>query len=129
MFILHNSRNMKTLKVSKSRILTGIAVMLTIFSISDSCKKSTDGQGTPGINEVFIQGMAFDPGTITVAANTTITWTNKDGVSHTVTSNTGLFDSGTINPNKTFSHLFVTAGSYPYHCTIHPSMTATVNVN
>jgi plastocyanin len=120
---------MKTLIVSKSRILISIAILFTIFSISVSCKKTTDTQGTPGTNEVFIQGMAFDPGTITVAANTTITWTNKDGVAHTVTSNTGLFDSGTINPNATYSHLFATAGTYPYHCTIHPSMTASVVVN
>jgi len=82
----------------------------------------------PGLNEVFIQSMAFSPGTITVTANTIVTWTNKDGVTHTVTSNTGLFDSGTIGANKTYSHMFATAGSYPYHCTVHPSMTATVTV-
>jgi plastocyanin len=118
--------NMKTLISSKSRLLIGIVIFFAIFSISYSCKKTSD---TPGTNEVLIQGMAFDPGTITVAANTTITWTNKDGVAHTVTSNTGLFDSGTINANGTYSHMFATVGTFPYHCTVHPSMTATVIVN
>lgn len=80
-------------------------------------------------NEVFIQGMAFNPATITVAANTTITWTNKDAVAHTVTSDTGLFDSGTILTNGTYSYTFSTAGTYPYHCTSHSSMTATVKVS
>ncbi len=120
---------MKTLNSSKIRILMGIAILFAIIGISDSCNKSTDSQGTPGTNEVWIQGMAFNPSAITVTAGTTITWTNKDGFAHTVTSNTGLFDSGTINSNGTYSHLFATAGTFPYHCTIHPSMTASVVVN
>lgn len=131
---------MKTLIGSRSRILTGFAFLFSILSISNSCTKSsmdnmygmggnTGSKGSPGTNEVWIQGMAFDPGIITVAANTTITWTNKDGVAHTVTSNTGIFDSGTINANGTYSHMFATAGTYPYHCTVHPAMTATVKVN
>ena len=126
---------------SKNRILTGIAILLTIFVITGSCTKTMDnmygmsnspatGSSTgPGANEVWIQSMAFNPGTITVVAGTTITWTNKDGVAHTVTSNTGLFDSGTISINGTYSHLFASAGTFPYYCTIHPSMTATVVVN
>ena len=107
--------------------LFGITLfLLPVFILTNSCKKASD---IPGANEVFIQGNSFDPGTITVQANTTITWTNKDGVAHTVTSNTGLFNSGTINADGTYSYLFSTAGTYPYHCTFHPSMTATVVVN
>jgi len=114
---------------SNSRSLIVFALLFAIFTISGSCTKTSDSQGKPGANEVLIQNMAFDPVTITVTANTTITWTNKDGVAHTVTSNTGLFDSGTINSNGTYSHLFATPGSYPYYCTFHASMTATVIVN
>jgi len=77
-----------------------------------------------------MQGMAFTPSTITVSAGTTITWTNNDGVVHNVTSNTsGLFSSGSISPNGTYSHLFSTAGTFSYKCTIHPSMTGSVVVN
>lgn len=83
----------------------------------------------PDANEVFIQGNGFSPSTRTVAANTTITWTNKDSTPHTVTSDIGAFDSGTINTNGTFSHTFTTAGTYSYHCTIHTSMTASVIAN
>jgi plastocyanin len=133
---------MKNLIVSKSRLLKGISLLFAILSISYSCNKSsynsmtgindgtggTGGTGGPGVNEVFIQGIAFNPSTITIAANTTITWTNKDAISHTVTSDSGLFDSGTIGPNGTFSHTFAAAGSYPYHCKIHTSMTASVTV-
>lgn len=103
-----------------------IALLLfSILTITNSCKKTSD---VPGPNEVWIQGMAFSPSTIPVTAGTTITWTNKDGVAHTVTSNTGLFDSGSISNSGTYSHMFSTVGTFPYICTIHPSMTATVVV-
>lgn len=134
--------HMKNLIGSKSRLLTGISLLFVILSISYSCSKSsynsmtgitggtggTGGTG-PGVNEVFIQGLAFNPRTITVAANTTITWTNKDAIEHSVTSNTSLFDSGLIGSNGTFTYTFTTAGTYSYHCKVHPSMTASVTVS
>jgi plastocyanin len=122
---------MKKLFGPKSRLLIGAGFLFAILCLSNSCSKSSSSNDTtnPGANEVWIQNMAFNPVTRTVTAGTTITWTNKDGVAHTVTSNTGAFDSGTVNPNGTYSHLFSTAGSFPYHCSIHPTMTATVIVN
>lgn len=131
---------MKKLISSKSKFFTGIAILFAILSISNSCTKNsmanmygmgngTGSKGGPGANEVFIQGMAFSPSSITVKAGTTITWTNQDAVTHTVTSNTGLFDSGSIGSGGTFSYMFDTAGTYSYHCAIHPSMTAKVIVN
>lgn len=121
---------MKELICSKCRPLIGAGFLLVILCLSNSCSKSSSSNTTnPGPNEVWIQGMAFNPATITVTAGTTITWTNKDGIAHTVTSNTGAFNSGTLNADGTYSHLFSTAGSFPYHCTFHPNMTATVIVN
>jgi plastocyanin len=79
-------------------------------------------------NAVTIQGMAFSPLTLTVAVNTTVTWTNNDGVTHTVTSDAAVFNSGNVAPGGTFSYQFTTAGTYPYHCTIHNYMTGTVIV-
>lgn len=129
---------MKKLVASKSRLFIGTYLLFAVLLISNSCNKSsynsmtgmtnnpygTGGSGGPGVNEVFIQGMAFNPSTITVTAGATVTWTNKDGFAHTVTSNTGIFDSGSLSTNGTFSHLFSTAGTFPYKCTIHPTMTA-----
>jgi plastocyanin len=96
--------------------------------LSSGCSKSSTPTPTRGANEVFIQNFAFTPETITVAVNTTITWTNKDAAAHTVTSDIGIFDSGTINANATYSHQFSVAGTYNYHCTIHPTMLAKVVV-
>jgi plastocyanin len=122
---------------SKSRFSIGIAILFAMLSISYGCKKDSmygmgndkGSSGSPGTNEVWIESMAFNPSVITVAAGTTITWTNKATIAHTVTSDAGLFDSGEIGSNGTFSFKFTTAGSYLYHCAIHPSMKAKVVVN
>jgi plastocyanin len=79
-------------------------------------------------NAVTIQGMAFSPQTLTVAVNTTVTWTNNDGVTHTVTSDGAVFASGNVAPGGTFSYQFTSAGTFPYHCSIHNSMTGKVIV-
>jgi plastocyanin len=79
-------------------------------------------------SDVSIQNMSFVPNSVTVSVNTTVTWTNNDSVTHTVTSDTNLFTSGNIAPGGTFSFTFVTAGTYNYHCSIHTDMLGTVVV-
>jgi plastocyanin len=59
---------------------------------------------------------------------TTVTWTNNDSVTHTVTADAGAFDSGALSPGHTYSFTFRTSGTYSYHCSIHRSMTATIIV-
>jgi plastocyanin len=128
---------MKKSVISKSRLFLSITFLAAIMSFSNSCSKSSayntptpppGTKGGPGVNEVWIQGLAFNPATITVNAGTTITWTNKDATTHTVTSDTDLFNSGNIGSNEAFSHTFSTTGTFPYHCSIHTFMTATVVV-
>ena len=119
--------------VSFSGIPLAVAVFLLAFSgMCSGCKKSdtkpASDTSSPVANEVWIQNNAFTPVTITVAVNTTVKWTNKDGIQHTVTSTTGLFDSGAIGNGGTYSHQFTVAGSYPYKCSFHSSMTGTVIV-
>jgi plastocyanin len=129
-------------KIYSNRVMfAGIAMFIVILSTLSSCtKKSTydtsstntgtkGSSGVPGANEVWIQNMAFTPSTITVAAGITITWTNKDAMAHTVTSDQNWFNSGNLGTGATYSKMFLTAGTYTYHCAIHPSMTGTVIVN
>ena len=77
---------------------------------------------------VTIQNFAFGPGTITVAAGSTVTWTNSDSTTHTVTADDGSFDSKQLAAGSTFSQTFTKAGTYAYHCAIHTSMTGTIVV-
>jgi len=78
--------------------------------------------------EVNIQGFAFNPDSLKVSMGTIIRWTNLDAASHTSTSDVGLWDSGTLNSNDQYLRVFDSAGSFPYHCAIHPSMTAKIIV-
>jgi plastocyanin len=91
-----------------------------------SAAPASAAAGSP--NAVTIADFAFAPGTLTVAAGTTVTWTNNDTAGHTVTADDGSFDSKTLANGATFSQAFAKAGTYTYHCNIHSSMTATVVV-
>jgi plastocyanin len=75
-----------------------------------------------------IRGMTFGSKRIEVAAGTTIQWTNNDPLVHTVTADDGSWDSGAIEPGKTWAHTFTQPGEYAFHCTPHPFMKAVIIV-
>lgn len=79
---------------------------------------------------VGINGFAFMPATITVPVGTRVVWTNQQPqASHTVTSDTpGIPDSGALQTGATFAFVFNQAGTFAYHCNIHPFMHGTVVV-
>lgn len=82
--------------------------------------------------EVTMTPSTFEPAMITIAVGTTVTWINTDSLVHTVTSGTrgsatGSFDV-TLSPGEVFSHVFDEAGTFEYHCTLHPGMDGTVIV-
>jgi hypothetical protein len=72
--------------------------------------------------------MSFVPQAATINPGTTVTWTNNDSVTHTVTSDSGIFNSGSLAPGQSFSFTFPSAGTFTYHCTIHPYMTGSIVV-
>jgi len=77
---------------------------------------------------VEMKGVAFLPSRIEVAAGATVTWTNNDPLAHSVTADDGSWDSGPIDPGKTFSRTFSQPGEYAVHCTPHPFMKAVIVV-
>jgi plastocyanin len=81
-----------------------------------------------GGSAVAISGFAYQPAALSVAVGSTVTWTNADSTSHTVTADDDSFKSDTLGKDATFSQTFSTAGTFAYHCAIHPSMKATVTV-
>ncbi len=77
---------------------------------------------------VAIKNFAFSPAEVRVRAGATVTWTNEDGVGHTVTADGGSFGSALLARGQSFSHTFATPGTYPYSCSPHPNMRGTVVV-
>ena len=78
--------------------------------------------------EVMIDNFSFGPAELTVPAGTTVTWTNRDDIPHTVRSTDGTFKSKVLDTDEKFSFTFNKAGTYPYFCSLHPKMTAKVIV-
>jgi plastocyanin len=89
---------------------------------------NTPAPVSSGIADIKIQNFAFDPPNITIKAGTKVQWTNLDGVTHSITSDTGLWDSGGIAQGDSYNRVFDTPGTYPYHCGIHPTMKGTITV-
>jgi plastocyanin len=94
------------------------------------------GNGNPAVGtqwkpqtlEVKIDNFSFGPGTLTVPEGTTVTWTNRDDIPHTVVSTDGVFKSKVLDTDEKFSFTFSKTGTYPYFCSIHPKMTGKVVV-
>ena len=69
---------------------------------------------------IEIRDFAFAPNVIIIPVGTTGRWTNDGAVNHTVTSDTAVFDSGVLSPGESFEYRFDVAGTYAYHCELHP---------
>ena len=81
-----------------------------------------------GRSAVIIDNFSFAPVALTVAAGTTVKWTNHDDIPHTVTERDQKFKSKALDTDDTFSHTFDEPGTYEYFCSLHPKMTAKVVV-
>jgi plastocyanin len=75
---------------------------------------------------VAIDNFKFSVATLEVKVGTTVTWTNRDDVPHTVTSTTKVFKSAPLDTGEAFSYTFTQAGSFEYFCSLHPHMTGKV---
>jgi plastocyanin len=123
----------KTMKARNGMLFLGMTVVLTIgFLLTTGIQKSR-AAGTedksPKALEIKIDNFSFGPMTVTVAAGTTITWTNDDDVPHTVVSEDHTtFKSRALDTGEKFSYTFTKPGEYPYFCSVHPKMTAKIVV-
>jgi plastocyanin len=90
---------------------------------------SADAMSAKKTDQVVITNFKFVPQTITVKKGTKVTWSNKDGVAHTVTADAMPGpDSGKIAAGETYSYTYSQAGTFTYYCDIHEDMKATIIV-
>ncbi len=87
--------------------------------------------GSQSASQVVMENNSYQPEALTVTPGTTVEWTNKDSVNHTVTTTSGpiQFDSGTVLPNGTFSQVFLVPGTYVYHSVNDTGMQGNITVN
>jgi plastocyanin len=78
--------------------------------------------------EITIENYRFNPPSLEIPTGTTVAWTNLDIIPHTVTSEDGQLDSGTLVRDATFTHTFTTSGEIPYYCFLHRTMLGTISV-
>jgi plastocyanin len=83
---------------------------------------------TPETTKITVKDFMFNPTPLTVKAGATVTWTNMDDEPHTVVSDTGMFKSGGMDTNESFSFKFDKPGTYHFTCSIHPRMVGTIVV-
>lgn len=112
---------------SRSIVLPLVLVVLGV--IAAGCASSQAPASTPA-NAIDMKQMSFHPASASVAVGTTVTWTNRDTVAHTVTPENnatwGTEGSGSdfaqwIQPGASWSFTFTKAGTYTYHCIPHSS--------
>jgi len=133
----------------KSKTIGSFFVVLTLVvgimafapsAFADTAVSITKGSGASASAACVSTNNCFTPNPVNVSPGDTVTWTNTDTASHTVTSgkidnSTGnivaaVFDSSLLTPGKTFSHQFTAAdvGTINYFCQVHPWMTGVVTV-
>ena len=122
-----------TSRTVAGRMLLATSVALTILLLAASLPAAQSPAPPASVAkaagpQIRIEKFQFTPATLTVPAGTTVTWTNHDGMLHTVTSTTKLFSATRLDEGGVFSYTFTSPGSYSYFCAIHPHMTATVIV-
>lgn len=109
--------------------IAGLAtpLMIALLLMGTTRVTANDRPSAP-TSQVKIDNFSFGPQTLRVSVGTTVTWTNRDVVPHTVVSTGGVFKSKVRDTNEIFSYTFSKAGTYPYHCSVHPKMTGKVVV-
>lgn len=87
-------------------------------------------QNEPAGMEVKIDNFSFTPATANVRVGTTVTWTNRDDIPHTIVSSEEpkAFKSKVLDTDEKFSFTFKNAGTFAYYCSIHPKMTGKIVV-
>ena len=77
---------------------------------------------------IHIKNLLYGPDAISVPAGTTVEWVNDDPLAHTIVAADSSFDSGLIEPGKTWRFRFTRPGTYAYSCRPHPFMHGTITV-
>jgi plastocyanin len=124
---IQKGKNMTRKNVWVAGLAMPVVIALLLL-FAGSASVTAKAQSPSANAEVKIDNFSFGPETITVPLGTTVTWTNRDDIPHTVVSTDGVFKSKVRDTDEKFSYTFAKAGTYPYYCSLHPKMTGRIVV-
>ena len=110
--------------------LVSLAIAAAVFGLL-SCGRGPDAAAAPprpATHTIVIEGMRFEPETMTVKVGDTVVWVNRDLFPHTATSKDPGFDSQSVDPGKYWQNRTDKVGDFSYFCTFHPTMRAALRV-
>jgi plastocyanin len=114
------------------RLLFGSLALLVCFAaLAISMLQPAPARGeqmNSSSTEIRVDNFTFEPETLTVSVNSTVTWVNKDDVPHVIASDEGLFKSKALDTDDHYTYTFTKAGTYAYYCTVHPKMVGKIVV-
>ena len=116
---------MEILRAIAIAVVAGLLLTAALAQPNPQAKATT--ASATSLNAT-IDNFSFAPKELTVKAGTTVAWTNKDDIPHTVTSDDGAFASPVMDTDQSFQFTFPSPGRFPYHCKLHPKMTGVVIV-
>src|SRR6516225_4189960 len=109
-------------------VVSGVLVALQFAAYAQSAPVAAGQDAKANTVDVKIDNFSFTPATITIRAGTTVKWTNRDDIPHTVVNDDQKFQSKALDTDESYSYTFTKPGTYPYFCSIHPKMTGKVIV-
>jgi plastocyanin len=115
------TRTVRILSFQASVLVASAMLMSTAAAV-------TKATPAPAAAAVQIDNFTFKAPVVTVKPGTTVTWTNRDDIPHTVVSKNGVFKSKVLDTGDSFSFTFAKPGQFGYYCSIHPHMTGTIVV-
>jgi plastocyanin len=116
------SQQMNTAAVITWRALAVAAALWTAVATAAS------GAEADTAARVVMKEFMFAPAALTIRVGSAVSWTNQDNEPHTVASDAGVFRSGALDTNESFTFRFDKPGTYHFLCTIHPYMVGTITV-
>jgi plastocyanin len=130
------SKMTKGIIMMKTRArMSGVAILLAVLTAGPmpnilAATPPANASSEVAVKEVAIKidNFSFSPATITVPVGTTVRWTNRDDIPHTVVSDDKVFKSKALDTDEAFTYTFTKPGTYGYFCSIHPKMIAKVVV-
>jgi plastocyanin len=120
--------------MSRFRFTIGLAALAAVAGLAAGCGSSSPSAPTVTADVTITMvgdrgNQSFSPNPTTMRVGQTVAWKNGDSTTHDATSDVTRFGTGTVSAGATSAPVTMsTAGTFAYHCTIHPGMVGTLVV-